>query len=131
MGHFNFIRNSTDSMNDLSPVSALRLNFDRLPIETTDPINQTTNNVFGVSMTQFVPQRVISWLDNANIGMNTTNLIHNQSKTQTDSNDAPDAVSLNFNNQCISAVIITRKVCLLHLLFDLFWFHLLFSFSFP
>lgn len=50
----------------LSPVSALRLNFDQLPTETTDTINPT-KNVFGVAVpAQFVPERIISWLDNTN-----------------------------------------------------------------
>lgn len=50
--------------NDLSPVSALRLNFDQLPAETTDPA--TTTSVFGVPVAQFMPQSVISWLDGGN-----------------------------------------------------------------
>ncbi|XP_031616329.1 myotubularin-related protein 6 isoform X3 [Contarinia nasturtii] len=51
---------------DLSPVSALRLNFDQLPTETTDTI-KPTKNVFGVAVpAQFVPERIISWLDNSN-----------------------------------------------------------------
>lgn len=51
---------------DLSPVSALRLNFDNLKTETTDPIPDTTN-VFGLPVRQLVPQRVISWIENNSI----------------------------------------------------------------
>lgn len=60
---------------DLSPVSALRLNFDQLPAETTDPIPE--KSVFGVPIVQFVPQSVMSWLDgnNSNIIESNINLI--------------------------------------------------------
>lgn len=58
--------NGNGTVDDLSPVSALRLNFDQLPTETTDTINPT-KNVFGVAVpAQFVPERIISWLDNTN-----------------------------------------------------------------
>lgn len=119
MGHFNFMRGivgnggDTKTINDLSPVSALRLNFDQLPSETTDVINHT-KNVFGVPMPQFMPQRVISWLDNANIGSdNSTTIISNHSnniKTNSIASSSSDASSslLNCNDHC---TIITRKVC--------------------
>lgn len=47
---------------DLSPVSALRLNFDNLKTETTDP-EPEEKNLFGVPVRQLVPQRVISWIE--------------------------------------------------------------------
>lgn len=50
---------------DLSPVSVLRLNFDRLPTETTDPV-PLTKNVFGVPVPEFVPDRILSWIDDSN-----------------------------------------------------------------
>lgn len=52
------------SSDDLSPVSALRLNFDDLKTETTDP-EPEPKNVFGVPVRQLVPQRVISWIENS------------------------------------------------------------------
>lgn len=61
------------SVDDLSPVSSLRLNFDQLPIETTDTVNPT-KNVFGVAVpAQYVPERIISWLDNNDGASNYTN----------------------------------------------------------
>lgn len=59
--------NGNSLEDDLSPVSALRLKFDQIPTETTHTINPT-KNVLGVPVpTQFVPERIISWLDNTNI----------------------------------------------------------------
>lgn len=55
-----FYGNNVDD--DLSPIAALRLNFDQLPTETTDPVNPT-KNVFGVPVPEFVPESIISWLD--------------------------------------------------------------------
>lgn len=99
MGHNNFGDASDSSMNnDLSPVSALRLNFDNLPIETTDTVTET-KNVFGVPMPQFVPQRVLSWLDN--------NAATNSAQSDTES-IASDTSSSNNNGQCTN---VTRKVC--------------------
>lgn len=63
LGHF---FNGNNLVNDLSPVSTLRLNFDQLPSETTDPVTPT-KNVFGVPVPQFVPERIISWLDNSQV----------------------------------------------------------------
>lgn len=59
--------NGNNVDDDLSPVSTLRLNFDQLPAETTDPINPT-KIVFGVPVPQFVPESIISWLDNVDGG---------------------------------------------------------------
>lgn len=96
-------------MSDLSPVSALRLHFDQLPGETTDPIVE--KNVFGVPVSQLVPQSVISWLDGTN-----------SSSTQNDLNfvgvlpykiDASQATSIGGYND--RSNIITRKVCFIHL----------------
>lgn len=58
-----FNGNNLVNEEDLSPVSVQRLNFDRLPTETTDPITPT-KNVFGLPVPQFVPESIISWLDN-------------------------------------------------------------------
>lgn len=108
LGNIIFVQ--PNAMNELSPVSALRLNFDRLPTETTDVINEP-KNVFGVPMPQFVPQRVISWLDNVNIGTNSTTVIHNVSNTKTNSTAAVAVPSSNCNND--HCTIITSKVCAL------------------
>lgn len=99
-------------MNELSPVSALRLNFDRLPTETTDVINEP-KNVFGVPMPQFVPQRVISWLDNVNIGTNSTTVIHIVSNTKTNSIASDAAAVAAPSSNCIDHCTITSKVCAL------------------
>lgn len=100
MGHNSFGDSAENSMSDLSPVSAQRLNFDRLPIETTDTVNET-KNVFGVPMPQFVPQRVLSWLDNTSSNVGNAN---NQSDTESVGSDRS---SSNNNGQCTN---VTRKV---------------------
>lgn len=88
-------------MDDLSPVSTLRLNFDQLPAETTDPIPE--KSVFGVPVAQFVPQSVFSWLDGANGAQN--NL------------DCPSTMSSRRNEMHVMhgsnepSCVITRKVC--------------------
>lgn len=61
MGHC-FGYNEEVLQSDLSPMSALRLNFDALTPETTD-IMPEHKTVFGVPVPQFVPQRIISWID--------------------------------------------------------------------
>lgn len=59
---------------DLSPVSVLRLNFDRLPTETTDPV-PLTKNVFGVPVPEFVPDKILSWIDNSEVQLNHDSLL--------------------------------------------------------
>lgn len=46
---------------DLSPVSALRLHFDTLTPETTDPM---ADNIwkFGLPVSEFIPQGFASWM---------------------------------------------------------------------
>lgn len=102
MGH-----SSSDAMDDLSPVSALRLNFDRLPNETTDePIS--IKNVFGVPIPQFVPQGVISWLDKTNISGNT--MLSNYSNGKSTAIFS-NVLSLNCNRNHDPSNTVTRKVC--------------------
>lgn len=83
---------------ELSPVSALRLNFDQLIPETMDE-DVETKNLFGVSLPQFVPQRVISWIGNGAGG--------GESDADVSSNASGSSVTNN-NEQlpCVS-----RKVC--------------------
>lgn len=92
--------------NDLSPVSALRLNFDQLPAETTDPT--TTTSVFGVPVAQFVPQSVISWLDGGK--QNLADCIDGSPITP----DQSQLFSTNESND--QSNIITKKVCFIVLL---------------
>lgn len=100
MGH-----SSSGAMDDLSPVSALRLNFDRLPNETTDePIS--IKNVFGVPIPQFVPQSVISWLDKTNISGNKMLSNYSNGKSTV---IFSNVLSLNCNHDPSKTV--TRKVC--------------------
>lgn len=68
------------NVNDLSPVSVLRLNFDNLKSETTDPEPDATN-VFGVPVRQLVPQRVISWIGNSTKSNFDVEVISNASAT--------------------------------------------------
>lgn len=89
---------------DLSPVSALRLNFDRLPTETTDPVTPT-KNVFGVPVPQFVPESIISWLDNTNIDSGS-----NQSNHSDTQSNGLASEKVTFSNNELSNAI-TRKVC--------------------
>lgn len=94
--------NGNSLTEDLSPVSALRLNFDQLPTETTDTITPT-KIVFGVSVpAQFVPERISSWLDN------TDGIINNSSQSDlTPSSICSDKVI--FSNNDLNNPII-RKV---------------------
>lgn len=89
-------------MDDLSPVSVQRLNFDQLPSETTDPIPE--NSVFGVPVAQLVPQSVFSWLDGAraNNAQNDLNCPSRKNESQ----------SMLLHGSTDSNNIITRKVCL-------------------
>lgn len=70
---------------DLSPVSVLRLNFDRLPTETTDPIT-LKKNVFGVPVPEFLPDSILSWIDNSNADfqINQHDLLHQSNILTTD-----------------------------------------------
>lgn len=61
MGHCFGYTDGTDLVDELSPVSVLRLRFDTLPAETTD-IMPESRTVFGLAVPQFVPQRIISWM---------------------------------------------------------------------
>lgn len=87
---------------DLSQVSALRMNFDQLPTETTDPITPS-KNVFGVPVPQFVPESLISWLDN-NVDAGPLNV--NQSDSQLSPSD-----TVVFSNNELNINPIVKKVC--------------------
>lgn len=87
---------------DLSPVSALRMNFDQLPTETTDPITPS-KNVFGVPVPQFVPESIISWLDN-NVDAGSLNV--NQLDSQLSPSD-----TVVFSNNELNINPIVKKVC--------------------
>lgn len=84
---------------DLSPVSALRLNFDQLKPETTDE-DVDSKHLFGVAMPQFVPQRVISWIGNGASGSESDAEICSTTSGSSSSNN---------NEPCVS-----RKVCRSH-----------------
>lgn len=89
---------------DLSPVSVLRLNFDHLPTETTDPV-PLNKNVFGVPVPEFVPDSILSWIDNssADVQINQHDLQHQSNLTST-----PDKIAF-CNNELSNSVI--QKVC--------------------
>lgn len=89
---------------DLSPVSVLRLNFDRLPIETTDPV-PLNKNVFGVPVPEFVPDSIISWIDSstADLRINQHDLLKKSNITTTD--------KIIFSNNELSNAVIIQKVC--------------------
>lgn len=94
--------NGNRSAEELSPVSALRLNFDELPTETTDPITPT-KNVFGVPVpAQFVPERIISWLDN-NDGV-TSNSSHSDLTPNSISSDKTIFSNSDLNNPIMRKV---------------------------
>lgn len=96
-----FNGNNLANEDDLSPVSTLRLNFDRLPTETTDPVTPT-KNVFGVPVPQFVPESIISWLDNSDSGINQ----FNQTDTQSNGSASEQVI---FSNSELNSTIF-RKV---------------------
>lgn len=101
MGHHIFGGYAVN-FDELSPVSALRLNFDQLTPETIDE-DIETKNLFGVSLPQFVPQRILSWIEQR------TN--SNDSDVDVCSNASGSSVSNN-NKQMIC---VSRKVCPVHL----------------
>lgn len=83
---------------DLSPVSALRLNFDTLTPETTDEMPDT-RTVFGLAVPQFVPQRFMSWMGQ---------------DTETQENENLGGGSSDANSGAINDnknIIFTKKVC--------------------
>lgn len=66
MGHCFGYNDGINSVDELSPVSALRLRFDSLPAETTD-IMPESKTVFGLPVpAKFVPQRLVSWISQDN-----------------------------------------------------------------
>lgn len=103
LGRF-FNGNNEIVKDDLSPVSVLRLNFDRLPTETTDPVT-LTKNVFGVPVPEFVPDKIISWIDNTN-----ADLQINQHDLLQQSNQMPMDNAIFSNNELSNSVMI-QKVC--------------------
>lgn len=105
--NLNFFNGNNMVHDDLSPVSALRLNFDRLPTETTDPI-EPTKNVFGVPVPQFVPESIISWLDNTYIDTE----INQTNQSDTQSNGSASEKIIISNNELSNT---TRKVCIISL----------------
>lgn len=98
-----FNGNNLANEDDLSPVSSLRLNFDRLPTETTDPVTPT-KNVFGVPVPQFVPESIISWLDTT--ANDSTCNQTNQTDTQSDGSPSEQII---FSNRELNGRIL-RKV---------------------
>lgn len=88
-------------LDELSPVSALRTNFDQLKSETTDIVSEQ-RNIFGVSFPQFVPQRVISWIEN-----NANKQCESDNDPEISSNIS--ASNTSGNEQCCS---VSRKVCM-------------------
>lgn len=99
MGHHIFGGDKVN-VDELSPVSALRLNFDQLANETTDE-EVETKNIFGVAVPQFVSQRVISWMGNSVNG--------SESVPDTDVTSNASAASASNNNEQLPCV--SRKVC--------------------
>lgn len=85
---------------DLSPVSSLRLNFDRLPTETTDPVT-LTKNVFGVPVPEFIPDSFLSWIDSSNADLQ---INQHQSNSMTTDN-------VIFSNNQWSNTVLFHKVC--------------------
>lgn len=88
---------------ELSPVSALRLNFDNLKAETTDE-EVETKSVFGVPVHQFVPQRVISWIGNS------APPVANEFDDELVSNGSSSASTSNNNESCVSRKVWTQKI---------------------
>lgn len=97
MGHQIFGGDRVNS-NELSPVSALRLNFDQLASETTDD-EVESKHIFGVSLPQFVPQRVLSWIENSANGIDPEAEVSSNASGSSASNN-------NEQSPCV-----TRKVC--------------------
>lgn len=87
---------------DLSPVSALRLNFDTLTPETTD-IMPDSRTVFGLAVPKFVPQRFMSWMGQETAPQENENLGGG------DNNDATAEHSNAINDNKIN--VFTKKVC--------------------
>lgn len=83
---------------ELSPVSALRLNFDQITSETMDE-DVETKIIFGVSLPQFVPQRVISWIENSAGG------------GESDADGGSNASGSSVSNNNEHAACVSRKVC--------------------
>lgn len=105
MNFSRFFNDNNLVKDDLSPVSVLRLNFDRLPTETTDPVT-LTKSVFGVPVPEFVPDSILSWIDNSNtdLQINQQNVLHQSNIVATDN------VVIFSNNELSNSVII-QKVC--------------------
>lgn len=98
-----FNGNNVVKDDDLSPVSVLRLNFDRLPTETTDPI-PLTKNVFGVPVpSEFVPDKILSWIDNSN-----TDYKSNQHDLHRQSNAMATDNVISSNNELSNSLIIQK-----------------------
>lgn len=102
MGHHHIFGGDEIAADQLSPVSALRLNFDQLAAENIDD-EEETKNIFGVSMPQFVPQRVLSWIENSNSA--------NGGESNADTNSNASGSSVVNNNQHSMASCVCRKVC--------------------
>lgn len=98
MGHHIF-GGDTVNFDELSPVSALRLNFDQLTSETTDE-DIESKNLFGVSMPQFVPQRVRSWIEN-----------RTNSSADSDVDVCSNASGSSVSNNNEQLACVSRKVC--------------------
>lgn len=99
-----FFNDNSIVNDDLSPVSVLRLNFDRLPTETTDPV-PLTKNVFGVPVPEFVPDKILSWIDNSNSEVQLN---------QPDSLHGSDVMATNnviFSSDELSNSIVIQNVC--------------------
>lgn len=97
MGHHIFGGDRMHS-DELSPVSALRLNFDQLTSKTTDE-DVETKNIFGMSLPQFVPQRIISWIGNGAGG------------TESDAEVGSNASGSSVKNNNEQSPCVSRKVC--------------------
>lgn len=102
-----FFNDNSTVKDDLSPVSVLRLNFDRLPTETTDPVT-LTKNVFGVPVPEFVPDKILSWIDNSNgeLQQNQPDTLHRFNVLATD-----NAIC---RSDELSNSIVIQNVCHIH-----------------